>query len=202
MTAAGSSGRPPGGSRGRRRTRRPRPWPREQGRRVVALGKVDPEEVAAARDHEFGLGDLLAAALLLARRGGGERALDELDVAVERAGAAELQDDRLGEHVRRDVVLVPRLASVLISPAGAGQVADPDPGADRLGEGGGVDDAAGAGRGRASSPAPRPRREARGRGRPQRSRSRARRRARPSAPASRPRACTGWVVSLGSRGPV
>ena len=55
----------------------------EKGDAVGALGKVEPEEVAAVRDDELGLGDLVferrdqrvAARLQLA--------LDEVDVAVE-----------------------------------------------------------------------------------------------------------------------
>ena len=72
-----------------------------------------------------------------------QRALDELDVAVEPARAAELEDDRLGQHVGRDVGLVGALGELRDLRRRPGQVADADAGADRLREGGGVDDPVG-----------------------------------------------------------
>ena len=57
---------------------------------------------------------------------------------------AELEHDRLGQHVRRDVGLVGPLGELRDLLRGPGQVADADAGADRLGEGGGVDHLAGA----------------------------------------------------------
>ena len=77
---------------------------------VGALGQVDPEEVAALGRDVAGLGQLPV------ERGAGgvaalaQRRLDGLDRAVDRARVAELGDDRLGDHVRRDVRLGGALA--------------------------------------------------------------------------------------------
>ena len=62
----------------------------EQAVGVGPLGEVEPEEVAAAGDDELGLGDLLAQRLDQGVAAVAQGALDELDVAVEDAGAAEL----------------------------------------------------------------------------------------------------------------
>ena len=115
----------------------------QQRGRVAALREVEPEEVAAAGDDELGLGDLLPQGCDERVAALAQRPLDELDVAVKRPGAAQLQHDRLGQHVGRDVGLVGPPGQLGDLPIGAGQVADAHPGADRLGERGGVDDAAG-----------------------------------------------------------
>ena len=52
----------------------------EQRRRVGAGIEVEPQEVAAARDHELGLRDLLAEGLDQRVAPLGERPVDELDV--------------------------------------------------------------------------------------------------------------------------
>ena len=53
-------------------------------------------------------------------------ALDELDVAVQRARAAELQHHGLGQHVGRDVGLVGALGELGDLRRRTGQIADPD----------------------------------------------------------------------------
>ena len=115
----------------------------EQRGRVGPLGEIEPEEVAALGDDELGLGDLLAQSSDQGVATVAQRALDEVDVGVELAGATELQHDGLGQHVGRDVGLVGALGQLRDLRRRPGQVADPDPGADRLREGGGVDDPVG-----------------------------------------------------------
>src|SRR3954452_4180959 len=78
----------------------------QQGARVGLRLEVEPEEVAAARDDELGLRELLAERLDQRVAAFAQSALDELDIAVEPPRPAELEDHRLGQHVGRYVGLV------------------------------------------------------------------------------------------------
>ncbi len=89
-------------------------------------------KVTALGDDEARLREAIAKGLdqgvapLPQRRG------DRLDVPLEGAGAAEFPDDRLGDHARRDVLLVGEFRQGPDLVRGSDQVADPDPRRDRL----------------------------------------------------------------------
>ncbi len=103
----------------------------------------DPHEVAAVGLHELGLGQL-APQRFGERQGAlGERRAHGLDRALDRAGGAELVDDRLRDHARRDVRVGRELGDLCDQLGRADEVADADAGANGLRERGGVDDALG-----------------------------------------------------------
>ena len=77
----------------------------EQRVAVGALGQVDPEEVAALGHHEAGVGQVAGEGVAGGVAALAERGLDRRDRAVDGTRVAELGDDRLGHHVRRDVGL-------------------------------------------------------------------------------------------------
>jgi hypothetical protein len=67
---------------------------------VGAVGECDPHEVTALRIDELGLCQVAAQRVAQGLRALGERLLDRVDRALDRAGGTELIDDRLRDHVR------------------------------------------------------------------------------------------------------
>src|SRR2546421_2883452 len=101
---------------------------------VRPLGEVEPQEVPTLGLDEARLGQLAAERLAKGLGALPERYLDSLDRSLKRTAEAELMDDRLRDHARRDVGAGGDLDHPCDQLGGADEVTDSDSRADGLGE--------------------------------------------------------------------
>src|SRR4029077_16290398 len=103
-----------------------------QGIYVGVAGEIDPQEVAALGRHEACVGQVLRQRVAQGLSTLAQGLPDRLDRAGDSTRAAELVDDRLRDHARRDVGARGDLGDAGDQVRWANQVADPDARANRL----------------------------------------------------------------------